>query len=51
MSRRATSFVLGYHGCERDTGIKAVNGDLELLRRAGDSIVDLDDVLTGGFQV
>ena len=26
MSRAATSFVLGYHGCDRATGLRAING-------------------------
>ncbi len=32
MSRLATSFVLGYHGCDRRTGLKAVNGEVELIQ-------------------
>lgn len=32
MSRLATSFVLGYHGCDRDTADRAVNGDISLLQ-------------------
>lgn len=31
MSRLATSFVLGYHGCEREVGEHAIAGELELL--------------------
>lgn len=31
MSRLATSFVLGYHGCERSTADRAVNGEIDLL--------------------
>ena len=30
MSRLATSFVLGYHGCDETIGRKAIKGDLEL---------------------
>lgn len=32
MSRLATSFVLGYHGCERSVAHRAVNGQLSLLQ-------------------
>lgn len=32
MSRLATSFVLGYHGCDHVTAIRAVNGDISLLQ-------------------
>lgn len=32
MSRLATSFVLGYHGCDRSVGLKAVNGDIDILQ-------------------
>lgn len=32
MSRLATSFVLGYHGCDRATAAKAVNGDIDLIQ-------------------
>lgn len=32
MSRLATSFVLGYHGCDRATAIRAVSGDISLLQ-------------------
>lgn len=32
MSRLATSFVLGYHGCDRATAAKAINGDISLLQ-------------------
>lgn len=32
MSRLATSFVLGYHGCDRTTAAKAVNGDISLIQ-------------------
>ena len=31
MSRLATSFVLGYHGCEHSIGVRAVNGEIDLL--------------------
>lgn len=31
MSRLATSFVLGYHGCNAEIARKAINGDLALL--------------------
>ena len=31
MSRLATSFVLGYHGCDKDVGLKAIAGDLDLI--------------------
>lgn len=30
MSRLATSFVLGYHGCDRVTGLGVLNGDIKL---------------------
>lgn len=36
MSRLATSFVLGYHGCDRSTAIKAVNGEVSLLHSERD---------------
>jgi hypothetical protein len=32
VSRLATSFVLGYHGCDKSTGMKALEGDLSLLQ-------------------
>ena len=32
MSRLATSFVSGYHGCDRATAIRAVSGDISLLQ-------------------
>ncbi|RYD57242.1 MAG: hypothetical protein EOP60_04390 [Sphingomonadales bacterium] len=32
MSRLATSFVLGYHGCDTSTAVKAINGDISLLQ-------------------
>lgn len=32
MSRLSTSFVLGYHGCDRAVGEKALSGDLELIQ-------------------
>ncbi len=31
MSRLTTSFVLGYHGCDRKIGEKALRGKLNLL--------------------
>jgi hypothetical protein len=31
LSRLATAFVLGYHGCDRETAVKAVNGEINLL--------------------
>lgn len=36
MARLNTSFVLGYHGCEKSLGMKAVNGEVELLKSKGD---------------
>ena len=32
MTRLNTSFVLGYHGCEKAIGLKAVGGELELIQ-------------------
>jgi hypothetical protein len=32
LSRLATSFVLGYHGCDRVTALRAVSGDISLLQ-------------------
>lgn len=32
MTRLQTSFVLGYHGCDRDVARKAIEGELTLLR-------------------
>ncbi len=32
MSRLATSFVLGYHGCERGVARRAINGGIDLLQ-------------------
>ncbi len=32
MSRLTTSFVLGYHGCDRSVGLAAINGKIELLQ-------------------
>lgn len=32
MSRLATSFVLGYHGCDRTTGLKAIHGDVDIIQ-------------------
>jgi hypothetical protein len=31
LSRAATSFVLGYHGCNRETGLRAITGEHDLL--------------------
>ena len=31
MSRLATSFVLGYHGCDKKTAVEIINGGLSLL--------------------
>ena len=36
MSRLATSFVLGYHGCEHSVAVKAVNGEIDLLQSKRD---------------
>ncbi|MEP9359335.1 hypothetical protein [Sphingomonas sp. KR3-1] len=36
MSRLATSFVLGYHGCDHETAIEAVSGDISLLQSKRD---------------
>ena len=36
LARLNTSFVLGYHGCEKSLGMKAVNGEVELLKSKGD---------------
>lgn len=36
MSRLATSFVLGYHGCERSVAVRAVNGEIDLLQSKRD---------------
>lgn len=36
MSRLATSFVLGYHGCDYDVAISAVNGDIGILQSEKD---------------
>ena len=36
MSRLATSFVLGYHGCDKSLADKAINGDAELLQSKRD---------------
>jgi hypothetical protein len=36
LSRLATSFVLGYHGCEESIAIKAVNGEIDLLHSKRD---------------
>jgi len=35
LSRLASSFVLGYHGCERKVGLEALHGDLSLLHSPG----------------
>jgi hypothetical protein len=32
LSRLATSFVLGYHGCEMSVGLRAVSGEIDLLQ-------------------
>ncbi|UZK64824.1 hypothetical protein [Sphingomonas sp. M1-B02] len=32
MSRLATSFVLGYHGCDKATASRAISGDISLLQ-------------------
>lgn len=32
MSRLATSFVLGYHGCDEAIGLKAIRGDTSLIQ-------------------
>jgi hypothetical protein len=32
LSRQATSFVLGYHGCERDVGLQALAGRTQILQ-------------------
>lgn len=32
MSRQATSFVLGYHGCDRSIGERAIRGEIDLLQ-------------------
>ena len=32
MSRLATSFVLGYHGCDEDIGREAIRGDTALIQ-------------------
>lgn len=36
MSRLATSFVLGYHGCDRAIGKRAIDGDLDLIQSRRD---------------
>ncbi|APT57297.1 Hypothetical protein HVIM_02620 [Roseomonas mucosa] len=36
MSRYATSFVLGYHGCDEEVGRKALAGEVNLLRSERD---------------
>lgn len=36
MSRLATSFVLGYHGCERSVAARAVGGEINLLQSSRD---------------
>lgn len=35
MSRIRPSFVLGYHGCDKDIGLKAVNGEIPLTASDG----------------
>jgi hypothetical protein len=32
VSRLATSFVLGYHGCDREIGLRAINGEIALIQ-------------------
>jgi len=36
LSRLATSFVLGYHGCEHGVAVRAVNGEIDLLQSKRD---------------
>lgn len=36
MSRLATSFVLGYHGCDRAIGEKVIKGDCDILKSERD---------------
>ena len=36
MSRLATSFVLGYHGCDRSVADKAISGDIDILQSERD---------------
>jgi hypothetical protein len=36
LSRLATSFVLGYHGCDRSVATRAVNGETEILQSKRD---------------
>lgn len=36
MSRLATSFVLGYHGCDRAIAEKAIGGDIDILQSTKD---------------
>lgn len=36
MSRLQTSFVLGYHGCDKAVGLKAIAGDIDLIRSEKD---------------
>ena len=36
MSRLHTSFVLGYHGCDKEIGLKVVQGKLSLIQSKGD---------------
>lgn len=36
MSRLATSFVLGYHGCERSVAERAIGGEIDLLQSKRD---------------
>ena len=45
MSRLATSFVLGYHGCDRSVGLKAINGEIDLI----DSNNDYDWLGPGAY--
>lgn len=37
MTRLNTSFVLGYHGCEKAVGLRAIGGETELLESKGKS--------------
>ena len=36
MSRLGTSFVLGYHGCDRSIAVRAINGEIDLLHSNND---------------
>lgn len=37
MARLNTSFVLGYHGCEKSIGLQAIGGEIQLLESKGKS--------------